>query len=118
MSRTELRHLVEAAPAFVGGSSRHFQAHAKGPACTNAGPLVFGCAGMSSNAHMESQPAAMAVTPLRPDTASGVVESALMPSPQHSTVPPESRALVCVPPATRAVTSLKPSTTTGVVEHG
>jgi hypothetical protein len=66
----------------------------------------------------------MAVTPVSPDTTAGVDELVLVPfpsspywlSPQHSTVPFESRAQVSYALATSAVTPESPDTVTGVGE--
>ena len=59
--------------------------------------------------------ALIAVAPLRPATATGVVSPPKVWSPQHSTVPPARRAQVCVELATIAVTPLRPKTATGVM---
>jgi len=69
-------------------------------------------------------PTAIAVAPLRPETATGVEEAVVVPlpslpyplSPQHSTVPPESTAQAESPATAIAVAPLRPETATGVEE--
>src|ERR1700733_13963967 len=66
----------------------------------------------------------MAVTPLRPLTATGVDESVVVPfpsspyvlSPQQSTVPPVRRAQAWTSPPAMAVVLVRPLTGTGVPE--
>ncbi len=68
-------------------------------------------------------PAVMADTPVRPETASGVVDDVVVPVPssptellpQHLTVPPLRRAQLCPLPAATAVAPERPETDCGVV---
>src|SRR3954471_22809006 len=67
-------------------------------------------------------PTTTVVAAVRPDTATGVHESVVVPFPssppllvpQHATVPFDDRAQVSEIPAETAVTSLRPGTATGI----
>src|SRR5262249_31600268 len=75
-----------------------------------------------SSAQVRYSPAAIAVTPVRPETATGVVREVVVPSPswpntlspQQRTVPAASSAHECAAPTVTAVAPLvSPGTSTG-----
>src|SRR5213080_4039164 len=65
------------------------------------------------SAYAVSRAAAMAVTPVRPETCTG----ALTLCPHCHTVPSERRAYPSLSPAAMAVTDVSPTTGTGVAEN-